>query len=171
LARKLNLASGHDLKPPPWENWDVVAWPNTRGPDRIWDARSDRIDCPDASVDEIVAGYLLLHVPYKHHEPLVREMHRVLVPGGRLELGEVDMPLAMRRWLMNPQDVSAREILWGEQGNLHGEEFAQYDKHCAGHSEATLRELLMKAGFRRLRRWKQHAPEVWFELSLEGFKP
>lgn len=165
--RKLNLASGTDLRDPPWENWDVTRWPGTRGPDKIWDARSDRIDCPDASVDEIVAGYLLLHVAYPHHVPLVAEMFRVLKPGGRLEIGEVDMPVAMRRWMMNPHDQSARDMLWGEQSG----ELAEFDTHRAGHSEASLREMLIKAGFVRLKRFKQHAATVWYELSVEAFKP
>lgn len=169
--RKLNLASGTDLRDPPWENWDVTTWPGTRGPDVRWDARSDRIDCPDASIDEIVAGYLLLHVAYQHHEPLVAEMARVLKPGGRLEIGEVDMPLAMRRWLMNPMDQSAREILWGEQGSLHGSKFEEFDTHRAGHSEATLRDMLMRAGFRQIQRVKIHAATVWYELTLRAVKP
>lgn len=167
--RRLNLASGHDLRPADqgWENWDVTTWPGTRGPDRIWDARSDRIDCPDASVDEIVAGYLLLHVAYPHHEPLVAEMYRVLKPGGRLELGEVDMPLAMRRWLMNPMDQSARDMIWGEQSG----ELAEFDTHRAGNSEGTLRDMLMRAGFRQIQRVKIHAATVWYELTLRAVKP
>lgn len=167
---KLNLASGTDLRDPPWENWDICRrWPsNPRDCDRVWDARSNVIPVPDGSVDEICAGYLFLHVPYEHHEPLAAEMFRVLKRGGKLELGEVDMPVAMRRWLDDPYDQSARDMLWGEQGNVHGAEFAQYDKHCAGHSEATLRELL--GMFANIERVKIHAPEVWYELTLRAVK-
>lgn len=171
--RKLNLASGTDLRDPPWENWDIVRrWPtNKRDADRVWDARSNRIDCPDGSVDEIVAGYLFLHVPYEHHAPLAAEMFRVLCPKGRLEVGEVDMPLAMRRWLVNPEDKSAREMIWGENAAVHGEEFAMFDRHIAGHSETTLRLLLMKAGFVGLQRVKMHSADVWYELTLRAVKP
>ncbi len=173
IVIRLNLAAGTDLRDPPWENWDICEkWPtNSRPCDRRWDARSNCIGVPDRSVDEICAGYLLLHVPYQHHDPLVAEMFRVMKPGGRLEVGEVDMPVAMRRWLANPYDQSAREIVWGEQGSLHGQQFADYDKHCAGHSEFTLRALLEKYGFARFRRFKQHAEAVWFEMSVEVFKP
>ncbi len=173
--RRLNLASGTDLRPAEdgWVNMDICKrWlANSRDCDRVWDARSNKIPDWDGTVDEIVAGYLLLHVPYEHHEPLVAEMFRVLKPGGRLELGEVDMPLAMQRWMANPYDQSARDMVWGEQGSVHGAEFEKYAKHCAGHSAATLRALLGKHGFVRVRRFKQHSEDVWYELSMEAWKP
>lgn len=171
---KLNLASGTDLRPsPPWQNLDICKrWPsNPRDCEVVWDARSNKIPFPDGSVDEIVAGYLFLHVPYEHHEPLAAEMFRVLCSGGKLEVGEVDMPIAMQRWIANPYDQSARDMCWGEQGNVHGAEFAQYDKHCAGHSAATLWDLLDGAGFVGIQRVKIHAPEVWYEMTMRATKP
>lgn len=172
MALRLNLACGSDVRPG-WQNLDCVRqWPNSPRPcDVLWNALSNKIPYADNCVDEIVAGYLLLHVPYEHHAPLVAEMFRVMKPGARLEIGEVDMPVAMRRWMDNPYDQQAREMIWGEQGNVHGEHLAQYDKHCAGHTETTLRALLEKHGFTRLRRFKQHAEEVWYEMSVEAFKP
>lgn len=174
-CHRLNLASGTDLRPrmDGWANLDIVPrWPSANRPcDLQWDARSNEIPFPDTWAMEIVAGYLFLHVPYKHHEPLAREMFRVMEPGGRLEVGEVDMWLAMHRWLQNPYDESARDMIWGEQGNIHGDKFAEFDKHCAGHTEGTLRALLARAGFRFERRYKQHAEAVWYEMTLEFFKP
>jgi ubiquinone/menaquinone biosynthesis C-methylase UbiE len=169
---KLNLASGTDLRNPPWVNLDIVPkWPSaTRGCDLVWDARSNKIPFPDGAADEIVAGYLFLHVPYKHHAPLAREMFRVMASGGRLEVGEVDMPLAMMRWISNPYDERARDILWGEQGSIHGDEFAEFDKHCAGHSEVTLRRMLEGVGFKHLERVKIHSQAVWYEMTIRGTK-
>lgn len=171
---RLNLASGTDLRPAiaGWVNLDIVPqWPSAaQGCDLVWDARTDVIPFPDGFATEIVAGYLFLHVPYRHHEPLAREMFRVLAPGGRIEIGEVDMPSAMLRWMANPYDPSARDIVWGEMGSVHGAEFVEFDKHCAGHSELTLRALLGAAGFRELQRIKIHAPAVWYEMTLVGVK-
>lgn len=174
--RRANLASGTDLRPAEegWVNFDIVKrWPsNSRDVDVEWDARKNVIPFPDGWFDEIVAGYLFLHVPYPHHIPLAKEMFRVMRPGARLEIGEVDMPMAMRRWMEFPCDQSARDMIWGERGAIHGPELEQYDIHCAGHSEKTMRKLLTDAGFVDLRRYYQHAqPTVWYEMSIEGWRP
>lgn len=172
MPRNLNLAAGTDLRPPPWENWDVVKrWPtNARDCDRVWDARSDRIDVPDNSIDEICAGYLLLHVSSNHHKPLVAEMFRVLKPGGRVVIDEANMEEAMRRWLVNPDDESANIICFGEQGSIHGAEFIEYDTHRSGLTPATLIRLLTGAGFSRLRRLQIHSAAVWYQMTYEAFK-
>lgn len=172
---KLNLAAGTDLKPPPWRNLDVVPlWPNAkRGCDVIWDARHDIIPFPDGSADEVVAGYLLLHLAPKYHEPVLKEIHRVLCPGGKVQFGEVDMDVVMRRWLDDPEDVGLSELIWGEQGHRTAagfEVFEQWDKHCWGFTELKLRGLLERAGFRQLKRVKIHAAEVFYELTVEGVK-
>lgn len=169
---RLNLASGSDARLDHW-NMDIVQkWPNSPLPcDQIWDARKNVIPFPDASVDAIVAGYLLLHVPYCHHEPLVAEMFRTLKPGGKLEVGEVDMNEAMTRWMFNPYDESARTIIWGEMGSIHGQQFADYDKHCSGHTERTLIKLLEDAGFVGVDPFKQHSAAVWYEVSVRAVKP
>lgn len=169
---KLNLAAGTDLKPPPWRNLDVVPlWPTMkRGCDVIWDARHDVIPFPDASAQEVVAGYLLLHLAPKYHESVLKEIRRVLCPGGKLQVGEVDMDVVMRRWLDNPEDVGLSELIWGEQGHRTAagfEVFEQWDKHCWGFTEPKLRATLERAGFKNIQRVKIHAAEVFYELTLE----
>lgn len=169
---KLNLAAGTDLRDPPWQNWDIVKrWPtNKRDADRIWDARTDRIPCADASVDEICAGYLLTHVSYRHHTPLIAEMHRVMKPGARLVVDEVDMSKAAQRWLSNPRDLDARNIMWGEVGTVHGAEFEEFDAHRSGLTPSLLIELLTKAGFQRVTRIQLHHESVWYQLTFEAFR-
>jgi len=169
---KLNLAAGTDIKPPPWRNLDVVPlWPTMkRGCDVIWDARHDVIPFPDASAQEVVAGYLLLHLAPKYHDRVLGEIRRVLCPGGKLQVGEVDMDVVMRRWLDNPEDVGLSELIWGEQGHRTAsgfEVFEQWDKHCWGFTEEKLRRVLTDAGFKNIRRVKIHAEAVFYELTLE----
>lgn len=170
---KLNLASGTDLRPEPWQNWDIVQrWPsNARDCDVVWDARSNVIPVPDASVDEIYAGYLLLHVSRDHHVPLMAEMFRTLKPGGKVTIDEVNMRAAVQRWLDNPYDNDACSMIWGEMGSVHGAEFIEYDTHRSGHTLATLMRLMQDAGFQRVSRVTLHAPSVWYQMALEGWKP
>lgn len=170
MAIRLNCASGTDLRPAEdgWVNMDVVKrWPtNARDCDLVWDARTDKIPYGDSTVDEICAGYLLTHVSYRHHAPLVREMHRVLKPGGKLVVDEVDMATACRRWLSNPRDLDAIHILHGEVGTTHGEQFEEYDAHRSALTTSTLYDLLTKAGFRGVTRVQTHAPVVWYALTV-----
>jgi predicted SAM-dependent methyltransferase len=184
---KLNLASGTDIRPHPWVNLDIVEkWPlATRGCDVIWDARKDRIPYGDASVDEVYAGYLFLHLAPHHHARVLADIRRVLQPGGRLVVGEVDMIKVFQHWLdvhsgPNPTFSVAEcprlaELIWGEQGELPNaneeqRRLAEFDKHCHGFCERSLREFLARGGFENARRIQVHGPGVWYELTLECFR-
>jgi ubiquinone/menaquinone biosynthesis C-methylase UbiE len=174
---KLNLASGTDIRPAPWVNLDVVKrWPlAARECDVLWDARTQSIPFPDGSADEAYAGYLFLHLAPHHHDRVLADIRRVLQPGGRLVVGEVEMDAVMRRWLESPNDARAAELIWGEQGELPNaneeqRRLAEFDKHCHGYSEKTLRAFLNRGGFPNARRVKVHGDAVWYELTLEAFR-
>lgn len=169
---KLNLASGTDIKDPPWINLDIVPkWPVARrGCDIIWDARKDRIPFDDGTVDEIYAGYLFLHLAPCFHEQVMQDIRRVLEPGGRLVIGETDMEKVMPRWLKDPFNKGLYESIWGEQGDFHGRELAEFDKHCHGWIEASLSQFMTEHGFIGIQRINIHHPDVWWELTLVGLR-
>lgn len=162
---KLNLACGSDYRPG-WKNLDVVDWPGYTPADVRWDARTDAIPFPDGSATEVYAGYLLLHLNPKYHARVLSEIRRVLAPYGLCVFGEVDMAKVMARWLADPFDKSASELIWGEQGDVHGVDLADYDKHCWGFTEEKLRRTLTEAGFTSLRRISVHHADVWYELTI-----
>lgn len=168
----LNLASGTDLRPPPWVNLDIVArWPGTeRGCDVLWDARKNRLPFDDNSADGAYAGYLFLHLAPHHHERVLADIRRVLKPGATLMVGEVEMDKVMQRWIAEPTDKRLAELIWGEMGDVHGEDFAEFDKHCHGYSEATLRGFLERGGFDVVERTTIHGADVWYELTLVARK-
>lgn len=167
MSIKLNLASGTDLREG-WINLDIVEkWPTAaRGCDIIWDARKDKIPFTDGSVSEIYAGYLFLHLAPDHHLPVLKEIHRALSTNGTLMVGEVDMAIVMKRFLEDPTDKRIHELIWGEQGNFHGEELSQFDKHCHGFTQETLAKLLLDNGFENCRRGQIHTDEVFYELTI-----
>lgn len=168
---KLNLASGTDIRDG-WVNLDIVPkWPiASRGCDVIWDARKDKIPFDDNSVDEIYAGYLLLHLAPSYHASVLAEIRRVLKSAGILVIGEVDMDIVMRRYLENPFDHRYSELIWGEQGSIHGKDLADYDKHCQGFTQSTLEKLLSDNGFQGFQRIRVHCAEVWYELTISCMK-
>jgi predicted SAM-dependent methyltransferase len=167
---RLNLASGTDIREF-WTNLDAVRqWPGSKPCDIVWDARKDAIPFMQDSVDEIYAGYLLLHLLRRYHFPVLADIRRVLKPGGMFRVGEVDMQAVMLRYLLSPTDPNLNELIWGEQGRVHGEDLAEFDTHNQGFTVDSLITLLAEAGFKDFKRVKVHGDAVWYELTLECTK-
>ncbi len=171
MALRLNLASGTDLKRGDgWVNLDAVSWKMAGAPpDVFWNAK-DPIPFPDESVDEVYAGYLLLHTSTNWHTRMMADIWRVMKPCARLVIGEVDMAILLPRWMADPSNKYLIGLIWGEGGTEHGEDMASWDNHACGFTEASLRALLSSAGFDGARRIKVHGDAVWYELSLEVTK-
>lgn len=167
MALRLNLACGTDVRDD-WVNLDCVPkWPNMdKGCDILWDARTDKIPFQDNTVDQIYAGYLLLHLAPQYHGRVLAEIRRVLKPTGQFQIGEVDMAIVLARYTKNPHDVSAAQLIWGEQGSAHGTSLAEFDKHCHGFTELSLRDVLAVHGFTDIQRVQIHHSNVYYELTL-----
>jgi predicted SAM-dependent methyltransferase len=165
----LNLACGTDIKDG-WQNLDVVSkWPlSRRACDVIWDARKDKIPFPDNSAEQIYAGSLILHLAPCWHASVLAEIHRVLSPQGFVTFDEVDMDVVLRRYLADPLDFGNNQLIWGEQGTVHGEDLVEFDKHCWGFTEASLRKTLESAGFKIDARIQVH--QVYYDLALRCSK-
>jgi SAM-dependent methyltransferase len=91
-GRKLNLGSGTDIRPGAegWVNMDIAPLP---GVDVVHDFLQLPWPFPDGHFQHVLARHVLEHVP--HQVPgsgrdgfllVVEELHRVLAPGGTLEV-------------------------------------------------------------------------------------
>jgi|ERR1700722_4335444 len=167
MTYKLNLASGTDIRDG-WVNLDVVKkWPCARrGCDIIWDAGKNYIPFPDNSANEIYAGYLLLHLAPCYHKQILAEIYRVLSDDGIVMFGEVDMRIVMTRYMEDPSIKNFSELIWGEQGSFHGNDFTEFDKHCQGFTEESLIHLLKTNGFTDFNRINIHSSDVYYELTI-----
>lgn len=58
---------------------------------------SDRLVYPDASFDRVFSSFMFHHLEFEEKEKTLREVRRVLKPGGRLELVDFAGPEAGRR--------------------------------------------------------------------------
>ena len=51
---------------------------------------ADRLPYPDGSVDRVLSAFMLHHLPAAQQHAALREVRRVLAPGGRLHLLDID---------------------------------------------------------------------------------
>lgn len=173
IGRMLNLGCGSDYKDSyNWINVDVTQWPGYHAPDVYWDARSPALPFATETIPVVHMGHLLLHLAPNYHKNLIQEVYRVLAPGGAVNIVEVNMPRVFLRWLYNSSDHRCGELIWGEQGDVHGKNLAEYDKHCWGYSPETLIYFLASSGFERVTWLSDNSnPEIWWEMNLNGYKP
>jgi SAM-dependent methyltransferase len=79
LPTRVNLGCGTDIRPG-WVNLDSAPLP---GVDVVHDLSAGQLPFEDASVDEVLAKDVLEHVDLV---PVMRDLHRVLRPGGVLRI-------------------------------------------------------------------------------------
>lgn len=84
--RRLNFGAGPD-RADGWESCDADARWATRSPlDHIIDIAIRRLDVADGSYDSIVASHSLQQIEYHALPTALRELRRVLKPGGTLRV-------------------------------------------------------------------------------------
>lgn len=76
------------------------------------------VPLPDASVDGIFSSNALEHVKQSDVVPTLKEWHRLLVPGGKLQLIIPDLVWAMNWWLDHQDDLGwSMAIIFGHQSH------------------------------------------------------
>lgn len=93
-GRKVNLGCGHRYHPD-WMNIDIVS----TGPGVIAHNLSKGVPLPVASVEVVYHAAMLEHLRRPDAARLIRECHRVLVPGGTLRVGAPDLEQVCRLYL------------------------------------------------------------------------
>jgi ubiquinone/menaquinone biosynthesis C-methylase UbiE len=93
---------------------------------RLDQGYADRLPYPDGSVDRVLSAFMLHHLPLDQQQAALREVHRVLAPGGRLHLLDIDG---------SPPSTVGRLL---HLGHVHTAEDGHGHGHDAGlHAHAT----------------------------------
>lgn len=104
----------------------------------------------DGSVEEVYASHVLEHLGYQTELlGALKEVHRVLRPGGRFYLSVPDLEVLCQLFLVPNLDINSRfhimRIMFGGQTD-------DYDFHYVGLTEAFIADYLQRAGFTELQR-------------------
>jgi SAM-dependent methyltransferase len=125
----------------------------TRVSVRLEQGFADELPHPDGSVDRVLSAFMFHHLPRGEKAAMLREVHRVLAPGGRLLLLDYEghpRPPRLLAPLLHLMAWAGAPGQGHDQGHGHG--------HGHGHGEdaapatilandpATVRELLGAAG-------------------------
>jgi SAM-dependent methyltransferase len=145
---RVNLGCGR-YKLPGYENWDENPLVE---PDRC--VRVPPIPAPDDSVSALYMGHLLEHLAPDEAAALLRECHRVLVPGGTLGVVVPDIRRVLECYLR--QDHTTAEVPQGRFWELDDLDDVcavflystfQDSPHRWSYDAGTLRRALTRAGF------------------------
>jgi len=101
-AKKLNLGSGADIRTG-WVNLDIG---NITGVDIVHDIEKLPLPFDDDRFEEILCNDILEHINYI---PVLKDVHRILAPGGYSTLYHTSPPKVMR--LIRKHPVNNAEMM------------------------------------------------------------
>jgi predicted SAM-dependent methyltransferase len=143
MTRRLNWGCGSHTAPG-WINSDVKG---EAGVDLVCDIREE-LPLEDDSIEYAVSIHALPELPYPDLVPVLRELWRVLEPGGVLRLGLPDLNRGMRAYLSGEDDyfkVDPDEV--GSRGGRFIVHMLWYGYSRSLFTYDLVEELLGKAGF------------------------
>ena len=131
-----------------WINTNLTPGP---GVDISCDVR-DGLPLPSGNIEYIASMHALVELPYLEVVPALRELHRVLAPGGVLRLGLPDLDRAIDAYKSG--DRGYFSIPDEETESIDGKFVVQmtwYGTNLMMFTVPLARELLKRAGFRVIR--------------------
>jgi predicted SAM-dependent methyltransferase len=181
---RLHLGCGPRLMPG-WVNVDAF---ERSGLDLRWDLR-DPLPCPGAVAELIYSEHFLEHLEQDAAEAFLREVARLLRPGGVLRLGVPDAGLYLRAYVEGRADFfAALPHLGGAEraletpGEVINQMFRMGGHHRYAWDYETLARTLERAGLVNVRQWgagKASRPDLCLDdpshavetLYVEAEKP
>lgn len=157
--KKLNLGSGADIRAG-YDNIDLY----------YEDPRVIKMDIrnlryADNTVDEALCSHVLEHLPFNDVPVTLKEIHRVLRPGGRVIIDVPDLEGVLRHWLKLPEKER-----WGfALMEIYGSQEREGQFHRTGFTKARLRQDLLDAGFAeiQIKKIKSHGGPALYAEAIK----
>lgn len=94
MTRWLEIGPGESRLPGEWITLDCT--PRAEVVDYVGTWGEDRLPFGDNSFELVYASHVLEHVPWYHTVPALTEVHRILQPGGALEIHVPDLDVLIQ---------------------------------------------------------------------------
>ena len=175
-------------------DWEIIQADSVHRPevDLCFKWGVDPIPCDDDSYDGFIAIHVLEHVEWWNCEDAMREVFRILKPGGFCEIHVPNAYLAIQKYLesslfidrakcRNQWEQMNAVIVWGQRksiGKRKRSEDAEQGHLAHWHksiwTEQALRELFERVGFVDIEKADGRPPHTgrgaWHNLGLRGRK-
>lgn len=138
--KKLNLGSGSELKQG-YINIDLYT-----NADMKMDIR--KLEFEDNSIEEIFSSHTLEHFPEHEIIPILKEINRVLIPKGKLELLLPDFEYCIREWLNAPEEHEEKWKFFLQR--IFGLQDHEGEYHKTGFTEKRIINLLNETNFEQI---------------------
>ena len=102
----------------------------------------------DHSFAHLYVSHVLEHFDYKELATVLGEWHRVLTPGGRIDISVPDFDRICRLFLQKGRLSAADRVLLMKM--IYGGHIDQYDYHLVGFTEEFLASYLTETGFEEI---------------------
>lgn len=126
------------------------------GVDVCWDLRRPRMPFPDGRFTGIFTEHCIDGLPPSYFKPLLREMHRLLAPGGTLRMSTTDGGLYCDLYQRRKTDPTVEIPYAKDRGEVTAMESLNRTMRHICHTfvfdEETLGRYLREAGFREVQR-------------------
>jgi len=154
--KKIEIGGGENPLYPNYKQVDLRNLPKIKYQN---DARA--LPFPANSLSDICACYILQCLSDRDAKMALKEWHRCLKPGGKLEIHVPDLNEIAKMFISTSEEGFLKEI--------YGEQQHELDFYKSGWNLQSLERLLSKVNFVRLKMVKKpkHKP---YSLSLEGYK-
>ncbi|MBS1582754.1 MAG: methyltransferase domain-containing protein [Bacteroidetes bacterium] len=130
------------------------------GVDVCWDLTRPHLPFPDARFDGIFTEHCIDGLPHRYFMPVLRDLHRVLKPGGTLRMSTTDGGLYCDLYQQRKTDPAVRipyaEELGETTAMMSLNRVMRHICHTFVFDEGTLALRLREAGFREVRRCAYH---------------